>query len=199
MKTWKDGERKVAKLLEEWWGVKFYRSPESGAMATLRSNSLPKSMIRNSIGDIICDQLDTTLDCSCGFPFTVEVKCYKQIPLYSLLTKPSDESVPLLEQFWIQATDQATKAERQPLLIFKEDRKPFFCAVSQDLFYKISSVIPTKTEDIISNTLFFKDMAIMQWNKFVEYFPREFVEMAVNAHNMVTPNIAPEPKCEALV
>jgi len=156
-------------------------------------------MVRNSIGDIICDQLDPTLDPVYGFPFAVEVKCYKQISLYSLMTKPDVTSKPLLEQFWDQAIDQANKAQRQPILIFKEDRKPFFCGIYADLLYKIIEVMPEQTEDVLNHVIFHKDIALMQWAKFFEYFPREFVEITIKKYQLAVPNINIEQNHETLV
>lgn len=176
MKGWKSGEGAAAKLLQAWWGVPFFRTPESGGMATSRHGSLPPSVVSNLVGDLVCDLRDPQLDPSVSFPFVVEVKCYNTIDLYALPrrgafsiqpgAKPSTESD--LWLCWYQAKVEAYRGNRWPLLLFKEDRKQWYVAFK--LSALMGEVLPFK------DVLIFGDMGIMSWERFVERFPRDCVE-----------------------
>jgi len=178
VKGWKAGESQAAKLLEQWWGLKFFRTPGSGSMATSRVDSLPPSIVASMRGDIICDLQDESLSQDVRFPFVVEVKAYAKIDLYALLRRGSFEILPGTKAkgesdlwiCWYQAKKEAFTGRRWPLLLFKEDRKPWYVA-----FYNEQSFAKTITS-CGADALFFQDMAIMLWDTFASTFPRSIVE-----------------------
>jgi hypothetical protein len=112
-------EREVAKKLSLWIsnGQRtdlFWRSASSGAMFTSA-----KGGFSSQAGDIAAiDEM--------GIPFlskwVIECKRYKKIGLESFLYgQPS-----LLSNFWEKHMNLATQLNKQPMLIFKEDRRPTY-------------------------------------------------------------------------
>lgn len=119
MKTWKNGERDIAKKLTELTGYEFYRTVDSGALATNRKNNLPKTVVDVLTGDITTDWIE--------WPYTIEVKCYKEINLFSILTSEK----PYILDWWEQTKHQAERTGKLPILFFKEDRKQWFVGLNQ--------------------------------------------------------------------
>jgi hypothetical protein len=178
MKTWKQGEKEVAEHLGNWWATRFFRSPASGAMATmLGEESIAPSIRKKFTGDIYCEDD--------AFPFCVEVKCYDEVPLYPLLT--SDEGV--LWKFWEQAKRQGVRYGQIPLLVFKEDRRSFFVGFPV-YFYELAceSILdagrPVYTPQIYypeSTNSFWRmairraDLVVMELSKFTNALNKELV------------------------
>lgn len=102
------GERIVAKLLSEWWGADFARTPQSGGF---RNKKFREDW--NAEADIV------TADDS--FPFCVEVKWQEGWSLDHLLT--SDKS-PIWE-WWNQCWNQCPE-NKIPLLVFKRNNMPWY-------------------------------------------------------------------------
>jgi len=181
MKSWKAGERSVAEALKEWWGVNFFRSPESGGMATSRASSLPPSVVANMVGDVICDLRDPKLDPEVSFPFVVEVKTYAAIDLYALPRRGGFEAIPGskpkdsndLWLCWYQAKVEAIRGNRWPLLIFKEDRKQLYVGFS--LYTSLGKNALERGLDV----LVFHDLGIMSWERFTALFTRGVVSVIV--------------------
>ena len=189
MKSWKSGESAAAKLLKDWWGVPFFRTPESGGMATSRHDSLPPSVVSNLVGDIVCDLRGPNLNPAVSFPFISEVKAYAKINLYALPrrgafdiqpgSKPKDEND--LWLCWYQAKIEAYRGNRWPLLLFKEDRKQWYVGFPTSPFLDLGYGDPPDLGGTIHlhrrvEALVFLNMAIMSWEKFAKTFPRERVE-----------------------
>jgi len=178
MKGWKEGENSAGKKLKEWWGVSFYRSPASGALATTRANSLPPSVVSGMTGDVICDLHGPGLNPNISFPFVVEVKAYEKISLYALIRRGAFKILPGdrakgesdLWLSWYQAKVEAMRGNRWPLLMFKEDRKGWFVAFS------MKTGLGEHTVENKLDALFFHDMVIMSWDKFEESLSRSRVE-----------------------
>jgi len=185
MKGWKKGERDAAKLLAEWWGVKFYRSPASGAMATVMADALSPNLQRAMTGDIYCDDEE--------FPFSVEVKAYAQLSLYSLMTNPKAD----LWAHWEQAKVQAMRFKQIPMLMFKEDRKSFFIAFPRYFLEELFKVLTGKTASAKIEQIYYiddhsplwsmslqkADMVVMSWKAFSEgCFKSDVVEAALACH-----------------
>lgn len=100
-------ERKIVKLLKEWSGEKFQRSPSSGAWSTVHKRE-------DLSGDITCS--------NSKFKYSIECKKYKTWSLESLIT--SDKS-PILV-WWKQCLSQ-TPNGKIPLLIFSKNHSEDFC------------------------------------------------------------------------
>ena len=100
-------ERTIAKSLEAWSGHAFSRTPGSGGWAKAK----------DAVGDIIC----TDNKHSRRFAFSIECKNYKDIRFeHMLLNMKSCKIV----NFWNQATRDANKVGKLPLLIMKYNSMP---------------------------------------------------------------------------
>lgn len=110
-------ERKIAKLLTDGFGVKFKRSPRSGAL--LREGAFNGVFLG---GDLACEK---------DFRFSIECKNCKDSNIEAILKNPTTAS---LIKYWCQciydskasSTDNKTKL---PLLFFnmKSVRKDYAC------------------------------------------------------------------------
>ena len=112
----KDYERRVAKILSEWWGSTLHRTPTSG--------------VNIYSGDIVDDKGQ--------FPFIVECKKNEQWSLGNLLEKAQGEKT--LWGFWRQALGNWLEADPHhhendpPLLVFSRSHGPdYFIARLQDI------------------------------------------------------------------
>jgi len=111
------GELKVRDTLRELTGLKWERTPGSGAYS--QSHGLK--------GDVYVPGT-TNL-------FTVEVKSYEEDHLSSKILHNGSNS---LIAWWEQAKRQATQNGNLPLLIYKYDRSKIFVAYQRSIFDIIS-------------------------------------------------------------
>jgi Holliday junction resolvase len=103
-------ETDVAKALKQYTGLDFKRVPLSGGLHA--SHQLK--------GDLY---LVNSLNVYC-----IEVKHYKDCHLTSnILT----DSVPQIQEWWLQTIREAAQISRKPLLIFKHDRSKLFVAFKE--------------------------------------------------------------------
>ena len=112
-------ERTVAKWMSDWTGYKFGRTPYSGA----------NHQSRDLASDVMCTDERHAHRCK----ISVECKCYKDIKFEHILlgTKGSE-----VEKFWNQATNDAIRSAKVPILIMRYNSMPsneFFMAVGEDL------------------------------------------------------------------
>lgn len=114
----KAAERKLVKLFSQWWGSEFFRTPESGGMATRLTTQLGIDLSKFK-GDIVT--LDET------FPFCVESKKVEGWTLEQMLT--SDKT--LMHDWWDQAVTQ-TPEGKIPLLIFTKNHAPLYAMMRTD-------------------------------------------------------------------
>ncbi len=118
-KAWKQAEREVAKLLQEWWRVlepqaTFMRTPGSGAWAT--SHSIKGFTAR---GDILVDPG------TCHYwPYSVEIKFRQTVTPASIKHFEEGKKSPI-NGFWKQCCDAAEKDNQKPFLIFRGNRQPW--------------------------------------------------------------------------
>ena len=100
-----EGEKQVKDLLRKHTGLPFERVPMSGALPFMK-------------GDLFVP--DTAIH------YCIEVKFYKNTHFDDkVLTNKSSEFI----RWWDQATEQAKKTNRKPLLFFKYNRSKVFVAV----------------------------------------------------------------------
>lgn len=121
-------ERKAAKLIEVWTNKKFARTPSSGGLNWKTSNTR---------GDIVCTTEGHY------FPFCVEVKAHREINFAELLM-PQKKGVKI-QEFWDQATRDAEKCNKIPLLLMRYNRMPsdlFFAAIPKKTWLVIKKHIP---------------------------------------------------------
>jgi len=122
IKKGKRGEREVVKLLKDWWGGDFSRSPDSGAFMTTHAQVLVDSG-SDLGGDIITPP---------DFPFSVEVKLRKEIDLWELvrIETPTEDQALMKDNpitWWYQAKYDASRFGKIPFVIMKENRKQWYC------------------------------------------------------------------------
>lgn len=127
-------ERKVAKLLTDWWNKgglegEFYRTPASGGLRWVNRG--------DTIGDICTPE---------GFSCTIECKNTESWKYSELFTKTIARTPPLIKQgknkgkpnsprtigeFWFQACEEAKRAGKIPILIFTKNYQKDLLIFSQ--------------------------------------------------------------------
>lgn len=117
-------ELRLAKLLSEWVGVEFHRTPMSGGLHWKKDNRIE--------GDIVAPV-------DFNFPFTVEAKCGQEMryDFGKLLTEFDSQIL----KAWQQAQDQANATDKLPLLCFRYNGLPkgfFFVVMDIDNFLEIA-------------------------------------------------------------
>lgn len=115
------GERRVAAILSEWAGIKFERTPGSGATRWKEKN--------NAIGDIVCPM-------DFYFPFIVEVKLRKDIKFEKINAT--------LKKFWDQNMVDSLRANKDCMVFFRKNGMPYkdwYLMVSEKLINTIDSLI----------------------------------------------------------
>ena len=115
------GERDIAKLLSDWTGKKFSRTPSSGGLQWKKDNVK---------GDI------TSTEEGFYFPFCVEVKFHKKIDFSHLIT-PGIKNIDILD-FWKQCYRDASLCNKIPLLFMRYNGLPkdfWFTVIPKDLYY----------------------------------------------------------------
>jgi hypothetical protein len=135
-KDWKSYERSVAKVLGQWWGWTFRRTPSSGAWATQGYN-MQYQGAQDFHGDIVAPP-------EANFPFSVECKCYKLVEFYTHHTGNAN-----IHEWWEQTLTDSTRVHKWPLLVMRQNSaKPLAC-VSGRLWAALSpetrNAFPTST------------------------------------------------------
>lgn len=102
------GEREVARLVGEWWGADFARTPMSGGFRTKKFRE-----DWNAEADLVTPDED--------FPFAVEVKWHEGWTLDKLLTAPKTE----IWEWWQQALGQTSEG-KIALLVFRRNHMPWY-------------------------------------------------------------------------
>ena len=114
-------ERDVAKWWELWTGFEFGRVPASGALRWKKTD--------NITSDVIC----TDDKHSRRFPFSIEVKNYKDINFSHLLLNLKSCKI---HDFWKQANDDANRGNKIPILMMRYNGMPkseYFFIVSEEV------------------------------------------------------------------
>jgi hypothetical protein len=108
-------ERRCAKLLTEWTGVNFRKTPGSGGF-----NKQGGVVIREELfcGDLICDRSD--------FKFCVEAKNRQEFNFNAILKNPNTAA---FTKWWWQCNDDAARMSLMPILFFKPNNVDDFIAL----------------------------------------------------------------------
>lgn len=115
-------ERVVAKLLSDWAGVKFMRTPASGAIHNFKDKRVVSDIVPPlSIGK---------------FPFSIECKKVECSWEFSTLLEGTSQT---LKQHWKQCTDDATREGLVPLLIFTKNFREIYAMMRLDDFLVYST------------------------------------------------------------
>jgi len=110
-------ERDICKMLTTWLTGKdkpyvWWRSPSSGALATITAQN------PNLTGDIISVLPEGNFLTD---KFSIEIKTgYPKSSFNKFFSGAKNNE---LEMFWKQATVDATKSNKEPMLVYKKDRK----------------------------------------------------------------------------
>lgn len=151
-------EREVAKILGEWWGEPFQRTPNSGA---LRWNG-------NfwTFGDLLPPE---------SFPCVIECKFYKKSNLNILLTGTPQPGNML--GWWAQCIEDVDRAEKElgkkliPILITKANFQPRLICLPRTVFRKLYK--GSKIPYITAAPLHLSEFAILKLDYFLEYVDKQ--------------------------
>lgn len=179
-----DFEREISKILSLWFteGERddiFYRSQSSGARATQRNKS--KKTTEGQYGDICstCKEGELlikiwSIECKTGYAGKSKLKDgTKKITNWDILDLLDSKSQePMFAQMWNQCVIDAEVSTREPILIFRRERKlPLICITKQyysrltnwfnvpdfmkihfdlsNLYYPYSKVVIIKLDDFL--------------------------------------------------
>ena len=111
-------ELDVAKMLTEWSGKTFHRTPQSGALHWDNDKRV--------VSDIVPPQ-------DLGFPFSIECKS-QEVPwdFDSLITGKS-----ILWKFWNQCCRDAISEEMEPLLVFSKNYRKIYSMIRRITYDKL--------------------------------------------------------------
>jgi len=101
-------ERNVAKLMENWSGHEFARTPQSGGLHWKKAHTS---------GDIVC------IDDRYGlrFPFSIECKFHEELNMLHLIDDTIGKKSNKITAFWDQASADAKQAGKIPLLFMRRN------------------------------------------------------------------------------
>ena len=102
-------ERKTAKILGEWWGEKFNRSPQSGGASWASDN--------NAVGDIVTPA-------GSNFPLVIECKHRENWLIDNVLLNNKEPHT-----WWQQVVNASDEVGKVPCLIFTRNRASTYVAL----------------------------------------------------------------------
>lgn len=101
-------ERNVAKLMHDWTGYEFARTPQSGGLHWKK---------KHTTGDIVCiDDLHGS-----RFAFSIECKFHEDLDLLHLIDDTIGKKSNKITLFWDQAENDAKKVNKIPLLFMRRN------------------------------------------------------------------------------
>ena len=106
-------ERKIAKKLTEWTGLKFERVPASGGLKWAEDNRV--------YGDIVTNDPD--------FPITIECKNREEWNMDSLINGSKKVAA-----WWNQVTDDTAVTGNAPMVIFTRNLQPDYVMIRAESF-----------------------------------------------------------------
>lgn len=118
-------ERQVAKLLSEWSGYDFHRTPMSGALHWTNDKRV--------LSDIVPPQ---ALE---NYPFSMECKNVEYDYDFTYLMSGTS----MFYKHWKQATDDAQRECLRPMLIFTKNRRDIYTAFRIEDFKKFDTEFST--------------------------------------------------------
>jgi len=127
-------ERTICKMLSKWLNGKekpyvWWRSPSSGGLATITAQN------PNLTGDIISVLPEGNFLTDI---FSIEVKTgYPKSSFHKFFKKVKNNEI---LQFWKQAKLDASKSNKEPMLIYKKDRKEPLLFISENVKMKLSNL-----------------------------------------------------------
>lgn len=117
-------ERSVAKIMEDWTGYEFARTPQSGGLHWKKSHTS---------GDIVC------IDDKHGprFPFSIECKFHEELFLLPLIQGLTGKKSNKIIDFWEQSLFDASMVGKVPLVFMRKNgmkKDLHFVMMSEALF-----------------------------------------------------------------
>ncbi len=155
-------ERKVAKMLSDWSGHPFHRTPMSGA--------LHWSNDKRVVSDIVPPQ-------ELKWPFSVECKNVESSWEFNTLL----ESTCLFWKHWTQAQEDAIRENMVPILVFTKNYRNVFIALENHSFEQLLELSQgdcnffTKEYLKISNPAF-GNLVILPFDSFLDTFSLDIVK-----------------------
>lgn len=151
-------ERKTAKILGDWWGSKFSRTPQSGGAHWLADN--------NAVGDIVTPP-------HAGFPLVIECKHRESWTLDNVFLNNKEPHT-----WWAQVVGDSNRVDKVPCLIFTRNRAKIFVAlpyvetIYEDVRHKSEPVMRTDfiIENIRKDKLYF-DVIVMTIDTLTDFTP----------------------------
>ena len=119
-------ERGVAKLMQDWSGYEFARTPQSGGLHWKKSHTT---------GDIVC------IDDKHGFRFAFSIECkfHADLDLLHLIDDTIGKKSNKILFFWEQCLRDATTSKKVPLLFMRRNgmKKDMHFVVISTYFFQI--------------------------------------------------------------
>lgn len=168
-------ERRAAKLLTEYTGVNFRKTPSSGGF-----NKFGGVAIREELfcGDVISDSKD--------FKYCIEAKNREEFTFESILKNPSTAPFTI---WWYQCCDDAKRVSMLPMMFFKPDSQADFIVVRPSDFPDNLQKVPHFKLSVYDNNplsikirdgkqaividVELEDPCIINWKDFVKTYPAE--------------------------
>lgn len=139
-------ERKLAKMLSEWSGQEFHRTPMSGALHWANDKRV--------ISDIVPPQVLV----DAGWPFSIEAKCVECSWEFNTFMEGTSVT---LQQHWKQCYEDSQREGLLPMLVFKKNRRDVYMMITESLFKELdiepASYITVKTQSDTLVILKFKE------------------------------------------
>ncbi len=103
-------ELRMSKVLSEWWGAEFHRTPNSGAWSSTHASDM-------QAGDIITP-------ISAGFPFVVECKHHEGWTLENVIMNTGSH-----RDWWMQTVGDCIRVGKIPFLLFHRNLSRNFITI----------------------------------------------------------------------
>jgi len=143
-------ELKISKILSDHFGVKFMRTPQSGAIFgasnVYRKEGVSQSTVDTLTGDIICPD---------NFTFCIEVKSRAEFNFWSFFNERSE----LLIDWIPQVLQEAMNSNKNPLLIVVVNHKEPFVIYRGSGRFKFGDW----SIDLLKNFLVNKEIKFFTW------------------------------------
>lgn len=112
-----DFERKVAKMLSDWSGEKFMRTPMSGAIHNFKDKRVVSDIVAPlSIGE---------------WPFSIECKKVECSWSFNTFIEGTSQT---LKEHWKQCCEDSDRESLVPLLVFNKNYRDVYAMVKQSTF-----------------------------------------------------------------
>lgn len=162
-------EREISKKLSLWLSNNkddsiFWRSQNSGGRHTIRYKK--NQTLEGQSGDIASTRGGISEDFL--KVFSIEIKFYKDINLWGIITKSNGGIL----DFWKQADEQSRRVKKVPILITKENYKPTLF-ISTRTFYDIMKKF--KLEPDLEATLSNQKIFIWKLESIMKVDPKKFM------------------------